>query len=77
METVVRREIVYDPFPSQQKFHDVEARFKGFVTLLDRARSAALCARGNSARVYQCWQPWIDWRADIPDASGCHTASDF
>ncbi len=42
MEKVVRRSIVYDPFPSQEKFHSLESRFKGFSGPVGSGKSAAL-----------------------------------
>lgn len=37
------REIAYDALPSQRKFHDSQARFKGFSGPVGSGKSAALC----------------------------------
>jgi PBSX family phage terminase large subunit len=37
------RGIAYQPLPSQQKFHDSQARFKGFSGPVGSGKSAALC----------------------------------
>src|SRR5271165_653525 len=37
------RGIKYSPLPSQQKFHDSKARFKGFSGPIGSGKSAALC----------------------------------
>jgi hypothetical protein len=37
------REIAYDPLPSQKKFHDSPARFKGFSGPIGSGKSQALC----------------------------------
>jgi hypothetical protein len=37
------REITYDPLPSQKKFHDSAARFKGFSGPIGSGKSQALC----------------------------------
>ena len=37
------REIAYDPLPSQKKFHDSAARFKGFSGPIGSGKSQALC----------------------------------
>ena len=39
----VARDIAYHPLPSQQKFHDSEARFKGFSGPIGSGKSQALC----------------------------------
>jgi hypothetical protein len=39
----VTRHIAYHPLPSQQKFHDSEARFKGFSGPIGSGKSQALC----------------------------------
>ena len=41
-EECIRR-IVYDPLPSQRRFHDSEARFKGFSGPIGCGKSQALC----------------------------------
>jgi hypothetical protein len=41
--TSVHREIKYDPLPSQRKFHNSEARFKGFSGPIGSGKSQALC----------------------------------
>jgi hypothetical protein len=38
-----RREIEYSPLPSQQRFHDSTARFKGFSGPIGSGKSQALC----------------------------------
>jgi hypothetical protein len=40
---VVNREIEYTPLPSQQRFHDSPARFKGFSGPIGSGKSQALC----------------------------------
>jgi len=40
---VIRREIKYDPLPSQRLFHESTARFKGFSGPIGSGKSAALC----------------------------------
>jgi hypothetical protein len=40
---VRNREIAYDPLPSQQSFHDLKARFKGFSGPIGSGKSQALC----------------------------------
>ena len=42
-DTVTRREIKYDPLPSQKLFHDCPARFKGFSGPVGSGKSQALC----------------------------------
>jgi len=37
------RKIDYQPLPSQQKFHDSPARFKGFSGPIGSGKSQALC----------------------------------
>src|SRR4030095_8819234 len=37
------RDIKYDPLPSQQKFHALENRFKGFSGPIGSGKSQALC----------------------------------
>lgn len=37
------RKIEYQALPSQQKFHDSKARFKGFSGPIGSGKSAALC----------------------------------
>jgi hypothetical protein len=37
------REIEYSPLPSQKKFHESEARFKGFSGPIGSGKSQALC----------------------------------
>src|SRR5271167_4910535 len=37
------REIAYDPLPSQKRFHDSTARFKGFSGPIGSGKSQALC----------------------------------
>src|SRR3954447_24564528 len=37
------RDIAYDPLPSQQKFHALENRFKGFSGPIGSGKSQALC----------------------------------
>lgn len=37
------REIEYHPLASQQRFHDSQARFKGFSGPIGSGKSAALC----------------------------------
>ena len=39
----LKREINYDPLPSQKKFHDSKARFKGFSGPVGSGKSQALC----------------------------------
>jgi hypothetical protein len=39
----VTRRIAYHPLPSQQKFHDSQARFKGFSGPIGSGKSQALC----------------------------------
>ena len=39
----VARDIAYHPLPSQQKFHDSEARFKGFSGPIGSGKSQAVC----------------------------------
>jgi hypothetical protein len=39
----VRREIAYDPLPSQRIFHSLTARFKGFSGPIGCGKSQALC----------------------------------
>src|SRR5690349_24832959 len=43
MAKVIEREIIYDPLPSQERFHDSEARFKGFSGPVGSGKSRALC----------------------------------
>jgi hypothetical protein len=38
-----RRDIAYHPLPSQQRFHDSAARFKGFSGPIGSGKSQALC----------------------------------
>ena len=38
-----RREIAYQPLPSQKRFHDSKARFKGFSGPIGSGKSQALC----------------------------------
>ena len=42
-ERQVRRLIQYDPLPSQKRFHDSTARFKGFSGPIGSGKSQALC----------------------------------
>ena len=42
-EGVRERGIEYHPLPSQQRFHDSGARFKGFSGLIGSGKSQALC----------------------------------
>src|SRR5487761_2147385 len=42
-EGVRERGIEYHPLPSQQRFHESEARFKGFSGPIGSGKSAALC----------------------------------
>ena len=42
-DNVIRREIEYDPLPSQKLFHDSPARFKGFSGPVGSGKSQALC----------------------------------
>ena len=39
----ISREIVYSPLPSQRRFHESEARFKGFSGPIGSGKSQALC----------------------------------
>ena len=39
----IRREIQYEPLPSQLRFHDSAARFKGFSGPIGSGKSQALC----------------------------------
>src|SRR5271154_7320353 len=39
----IQRGIKYSPLPSQQRFHDSKARFKGFSGPIGSGKSAALC----------------------------------
>lgn len=39
----IRRRLVYEPLPSQERFHNSEARFKGFSGPVGSGKSAALC----------------------------------
>ncbi|MCX7605526.1 MAG: hypothetical protein N2036_15740, partial [Bryobacteraceae bacterium] len=39
----VRRSIPYAPLPSQKKFHELTARFKGFSGPIGSGKSQALC----------------------------------
>ncbi|MBZ5581819.1 MAG: terminase family protein [Acidobacteriia bacterium] len=39
----IRREIIYDPLPSQKAFHESAARFKGFSGPIGCGKSQALC----------------------------------
>src|SRR5438874_10243603 len=39
----VSREIVYDPLPSQRRFHNCEALYKGFSGPIGSGKSQALC----------------------------------
>src|ERR1700730_6451160 len=41
--SVCEQYIVYSPLPSQQKFHQSPARFKGFSGPVGSGKSAALC----------------------------------
>src|SRR5437588_9509596 len=38
-----RRDITYDPLPSQKKFHALKNRFKGFSGPIGSGKSQALC----------------------------------
>src|SRR5271169_4089380 len=40
---ITRREISYDPLPSQKAFHECGARFKGFSGPIGSGKSQALC----------------------------------
>ena len=40
---IQNREIAYDPLPSQQSFHDLKVRFKGFSGPIGSGKSQALC----------------------------------
>jgi phage terminase large subunit len=40
---VETRQIAYEPLPSQKKFHEIEARFKGFSGPIGSGKSQALC----------------------------------
>jgi hypothetical protein len=40
---IIKREITYDPLPSQRAFHDSTARFKGFSGPIGSGKSQALC----------------------------------
>src|SRR5450755_4436678 len=37
------REIIYDPLDSQKRFHDCEARYKGYSGPIGSGKSQALC----------------------------------
>jgi len=37
------REIAYEPLPSQKKFHESKARYKGFSGPIGSGKSQALC----------------------------------
>src|SRR5450631_2019663 len=39
----LNRLVLHSPLPSQQKFHDSEARFKGFSGPIGSGKSQALC----------------------------------
>jgi hypothetical protein len=39
----ITREIAYEPLPSQQKFHELRTRFKGFSGPIGCGKSQALC----------------------------------
>src|SRR5579885_3380512 len=39
----IKREIAYHPLPSQKKFHESQARFKGFSGPIGSGKSQALC----------------------------------
>ena len=41
--SITRREITYDPLPSQKAFHECGARFKGFSGPVGSGKSQALC----------------------------------
>jgi hypothetical protein len=41
--SITRREITYDPLPSQKAFHECPARFKGFSGPVGSGKSQALC----------------------------------
>lgn len=41
--TEIHRGIVYTPLPSQQRFHDLDCRFKGFSGPIGSGKSQALC----------------------------------
>src|SRR5580698_7589516 len=43
MPGILKRRINYVALPSQQKFHDSPARFKGFSGPIGSGKSAALC----------------------------------
>src|SRR3984957_17077846 len=43
MRQMCQREIKYRPLPSQRRFHDSAARFKGFSGPVGSGKSAALC----------------------------------
>jgi hypothetical protein len=40
---VQTREIAYEPLPSQKRFHESQARFKGFSGPIGSGKSQALC----------------------------------
>ena len=41
--SITRREIEYDPLPSQKLFHECGARFKGFSGPVGSGKSQAVC----------------------------------
>src|SRR5437588_1175860 len=43
VDDVRTRTIAYDPLPSQRRFHQSRARFKGFSGPIGSGKSAALC----------------------------------
>ena len=43
MRTTIERELIHSALPSQRKFHDSEARFKGFSGPIGSGKSQALC----------------------------------
>ena len=46
---ITRREIDYDPLPSQKAFHECPARFKGFSGPVGSGKSQALCQEAITA----------------------------
>src|SRR5215472_19259841 len=66
-----RREIEYNPLPSQRRFHESRARFKGFSGPIGSGKSQALCQEAIRMSYLNPGRTGIDWSADISDATGC------
>ncbi len=66
----MKREIRYNPLPSQARFHKLGTRFKGFLGAGGVGQEPGVVPGGDQAGVRECGVHGADRSADVSDAAG-------